>query len=224
LKQGPWAAVDWTNFFLPARVQGVCGSCWAFSISGVLEATLAIKVGIKQYLSPQWLLNCDNLDAGCGGGAFVNTFTWIKGNGTIPESALPYAGVAGTCNMNLSNSVTAQPTGFQFCASASQSNPCSESLIYSFLQQGPVNVGIDASSADFQAYASGVYTGACTAASNHAVILAGYGLDSATQKEYWLIRNSWGVSWGHNGYIKIARNATNNNSCFTMSEAWIPTF
>ena len=49
----------------------------------------------------------------------------------------------------------------------------------------------------------------CGTSINHAVILVGYGTDLATQKDYWLVRNSWGASWGEAGYIRLARTAAN---------------
>jgi len=224
-QSGPWAPINWSSYFLDARDQGICGSCWAFSISGVLEASVAIRTGVKQYLAPQYLINCDTLDGGCNGGAFSNTFQWIKTNGgTVAETALSYLGVAGVCDPLLTSKVAATAmTGFSFCSISSDSNKCTESIVYSMLQQGPLNVGIDASSPDFQSYASGVYTPTCTLA-NHAVILAGYGIDAATGKQYWLIRNSWSTAWGMNGFIQLFRNDANFNSCFTMQEAWLPTF
>jgi len=188
----------------------------------VLEANIAIATGVKAYLSPQYLLNCDSKDAGCNGGAFPNTFSWVQANGHLLDSVLPYTNAAGTCDSTLTPKANAHITGYNYCSPQSTLYKCSENVVYSLLQKGPLNVGIDASGDDFQSYASGVFTGACSA-SNHAVIMAGYGLDSATNKQYWLIRNSWGTTWGMNGYIKIFRNDANNNSCFTVQEAWIPT-
>jgi len=218
----PYPSIDWSSYFLDCRSQGSCGSCWAFSFSGTLEAHIAIYgLGPKAYLSPQYLINCDTVDGGCNGGAFPNTFGWIQSNGHILDTLLPYSGNQTTCDNTLSNQTSASMPNFYFCSSLSLQQPCSEDLLYSFLQKGPVNVGIDASSDDFMNYASGTFTNSNCAQSNHAVILCGFGVD-ASGNQYWLIRNSWGTDWGQNGYIQVLRNDTNNNSCFIGQEAFIP--
>jgi len=105
----------------------------------------------------------------------------------------------------------------------STTNLCSEAVVYGFLVNGPVNVGIASSSADFQNYAGGIWDEACGPA-DHAVILAGFGTDPLTKKDFWIVRNSWGTDWGNNGYIKVARNLTNNGSCHLTEEAYQPIF
>lgn len=78
------------------------------------------------------------------------------------------------------------------------------------LVNGPLAVGVDASGSAFQSYSSGVLTGGCGSSIDHLVTAVGYGTDSASGNDYWLVRNSWGTWWGDNGYIKIAINSTIN--------------
>jgi len=219
-----YAPVNWSSNFLDARNQQTCGSCWAFSFTGMMEAYISIQGGVKQYLSPQFLLNCDTQDQACNGGAFSYTFPFAQNNGLILDALLPYQNVQNTCDNTLAAQVLAgtKITGFQWCSNASSTKQCTEDIVYSFLSTGPVNVGIDGGSSDFQHYAAGVFTGACSA-SNHAVIIAGYGIEP-TSGQYWLVRNSWGVGWGENGFVRISRNSTNNSSCFLIAEAFAPTF
>ena len=83
---------------------------------------------------------------------------------------------------------------------------------YEFLLKGPVAVVIDAYNTLFFNYKSGYYSESC-AEPNHAIILVGYGIDEKTNVEYWIIRNSWGESWGMEGYGYVKRNDSNNYSC-----------
>jgi hypothetical protein len=87
---------------------------------------------------------------------------------------------------------------------------------------GPISVGIDASLPSFQFYHSGVYNPSNCPANllDHAVLAVGYGTTSSGQA-YWLLKNSWGTSWGMNGYMMIARNA--NNTCGVATNPSFPT-
>ncbi|CAM8956913.1 unnamed protein product [Rhodiola kirilowii] len=69
----------------------------------------------------------------------------------------------------------------------------------------PVSVAIDASGSDFQFYSSGVFSGSCGTQLDHGVTAVGYGVDTDGTTEYWLIKNSWGASWGEEGYIRMQR-------------------
>lgn len=80
----------------------------------------------------------------------------------------------------------------------------------------PVSVAIDGGSFMFQLYGSGVYTGPCTADVNHGVAVVGYGEtqgdadgDGAAGpgQKYWIVKNSWGLEWGQDGYVLMQRDA-----------------
>jgi cathepsin L len=87
---------------------------------------------------------------------------------------------------------------------------------------GPISVTIDASLPSFKSYSSGVYfMDSCGAAGfNHGVTVVGYGTDEETGLDYYLVKNSWGSSWGENGYIRMARNK--NNNCLIAAAASYP--
>ena len=73
----------------------------------------------------------------------------------------------------------------------------------SALAKQPVAVAIDASHESFHFYYSGVITYEdCGSAENHGVLAVGYGIDKEFGG-YWLVRNSWGTSWGEAGYFKV---------------------
>jgi len=138
------------------------------------------------------------------------------------DSDYPYTAEQDSCQFQ-SNLATTTISNFSYCSnySSSKKKHCSVAAVYALLAQGPISVGIDAGSDDFQNYSSGVYTASCTE-DDHAVIAIGYGNDAASGSDYWLIRNSWGADWGDNGYIKVAVNDSNNHSCFVNNEAYLP--
>ena len=69
----------------------------------------------------------------------------------------------------------------------------------------PVSVTVEADTAVFQQYTSGILNSAdCGTQLDHAITAVGYGTDSASGQQYYIVRNSWGASWGDQGYIKIA--------------------
>jgi C1A family cysteine protease len=217
------ANIDHTPFFPPIRNQGNCGSCWAFSSAGTIEGNYGLKMKKPTVpLSPQQLVDCDKGNSGCNGGVFAPAFDYIKKYGLQSESSYPYKTAQGTCSFNAS-SVSVKTTGYSYCSSYSTQPAvkCSVDKFYALLQKGPLAVGVDAGSKSFQAYKSGIFNASCSE-DNHAVIAVGYGSEAG--KEFWIVRNSWGATWGDKGYVKIAINPANKNSCFVDNEAFLPLF
>jgi len=95
-------------------------------------------------------------------------------------------------------------------------SPDSEgSQLRAALAKGPVSVAIEADQFAFQMYTSGVITHGCGKNLDHGVLAVGYGTESG--QEYFLVKNSWGASWGDHGYVKIAP-----NQCGITDSASIP--
>jgi len=214
-----WAPLNWTNLFLEARTQSTCGGCWAFSTAALVEGWIAQKFGVKKYLSPQNLISCDTSDNACNGGWYANSLAYLQTTGLALDDDIAYKNNKTDCPANITAANNTKIPPFVFCSNLNNDTLCTEQLVYSYLQQGPVAVSVDGTIDDFANYNGGIYTGPCVA-QNHAVMLVGYGVDTPTGKDYWIVRNSWGTTWGELGHIRIARNLSSNFSCFVTHSAF----
>jgi len=215
--------VDWRKqgAVTDVKDQGNCGSCWAFSATEQVESSWYLKHGILNTLSPQQVVSCDTagFDAGCDGGDTVTAFDYIQSSGLMTEASFPYksgsTGTDGTCKFN-STSVVARISGYTY-ATPSCFDSCAKqdeaTLLSNLASSGPVSICVYADS--WQFYTGGVLSSSCPSAYNtldHCVQLVGYA--SATQA--WIIRNSWGTSWGEDGYINVKYG---KNLCGVADEA-----
>ena len=216
------ASYDWRNYnrVSPVKDQGSCGSCWAFSTVANLEGLYAAKKGTIKTFSEQMLVDCDTSDSGCNGGLMEYAFTWLKKNGGIMYDAdYAYKGVKSTCKSDSSKYADFKITGYKKLGSSwSTWSPVDEDEVKEFLYEtGPLAIALNAD--PLQTYTGGVLdltsTKCPSSGINHAVTLVGYGNDSATGLDYWLVKNSWGKSWGESGYFRIRRgNGTCGINCY----------
>jgi len=188
--------------------QGQCGSCWTFSAIGSMEGAHALATKNLVSLSEQEIVDCLEDHKGCGGGWMIWAFEYvIEKNGTESEKDYPYLGTDGhACKWNKTRSVATFKSYYNVTVGDE------DALMAAAAVRPGVSVAIDASHSSFSQYKKGVYYEPKCAKDvddlDHAVLVVGYGTLNAT--DYFLVKNSWGVSWGMDGYILMARNRSNN--------------
>lgn len=205
-------AIDWRALgaVTPVKDQGQCGSCWSFSTTGSLEGAYFVSTGVLQSFSEQELVSCDNFknggtNLGCNGGNVEPTLTWVgKQGGICREEDYPY--VSGTGKVP-DCSRSCSPVSGTTVKKVIEVTANSDTAMMTALVQQPVSVAIEADQSAFQLYKSGVFTGACGANLDHAVLLVGYGTDDSINggTDYYIMKNSWSASWGEQGYMRMGR-------------------
>ncbi|CAP34920.2 Protein CBG17217 [Caenorhabditis briggsae] len=196
---------DWRdrNVVTPVKAQGQCGSCWAFASTATVEAAYAIAHGEKRNLSEQTLLDCDLDDNACDGGDEDKAFRYIHRQGLAYAVDLPYvAHRQNTCSVDGHYNTTKIKAAYFL-------HHDEDSMINWLVNFGPVNIGMSVIQ-PMRAYKGGVFTPSEYACKNeviglHALLITGYGTSEKGEK-YWIVKNSWGNTWGvENGYIYFAR-------------------
>ncbi|TYI37731.1 hypothetical protein ES332_A03G234000v1 [Gossypium tomentosum] len=197
----------------PVKNQGSCGSCWSFSTTGALEGANFLATGKLVSLSEQQLVDCDHecdpeeagsCDSGCNGGLMNSAFEYtLKAGGLMREEDYPYTGTdRGTCKFDKSK-IVAKVANFSVVSLDE------DQIAANLVKNGPLAVAINA--VFMQTYIGGVSCPyICSKRLDHGVLLVGYGSAGYApirlkDKPYWIIKNSWGETWGENGYYKICR-------------------
>jgi len=216
--------IDWRTkgYVTAVKNQKQCGSCWAFSATGSLEGQHFNKTTKLVALSEQNLVDCSKKEGnhGCQGGIMNRAFKYVRDNAGIDTMAsYPYLAQNGPeCLYNETN-IGATLSSWKNIGKGNETE-----LALALAQVGPISVAIDAGHKSFQHYKEGIYHIKTCSSTNldHGVLVVGYGqqvTDGVTEK-YWLVKNSWGKSWGMEGYIKMSKDF--DNMCGIATRASYP--
>ena len=217
-------SLDWRNLNRVTSVKsmGACTAAWAFSVVGNLEGLYSGHYGTLVDLSSSVIIDCDTNDMGCNGGLMQYAFEWLKDNGIMTEEDYPYSGYKDTCHIEIDKCINMKVTGFEKLGSdSSVYSCCDEEEMKEFLyEKGPLSIAFNAN--PLSSYMSGIIdlsSSACPSSGiNHAALLVGYGTDSATGLDYWIVKNEWGKVWGESGYFRIRRgNGTCGINCYVIT-------
>jgi C1A family cysteine protease len=212
-------SIDWNaqGALTPIKNQGQCGSCWAFSATEQLESQYFQKYGVLKELAPQQIVSCDTTCDGCNGGNPIEAWGYLYGfGGQEPKADYPYTsgvtGQTGTCTSNAAD--VTEDVGATYTLIAQ--SPSQESNMLAQMQKSPMSVCVDATL--WQTYQGGVITSqsGCGTSIDHAVQATGYNAEG----NYWIVRNSWGETWGENGFVWVEYGA---NVCGITDQATIVT-
>lgn len=211
------STVNWAGqLTTPVKNQGYCGSCWSFAATEQLESDMRRVYGknISYILSQQQLLDCNTAypQSGCNGGVVLYALQYLQSHLSENITSYPYTSYydtsAKSCQYNANNGVGGVKTVYAIV----QDESCMASYV---LNNGPIYVGVNADA--WSAYTGGVMSAAACGNGiiNHAVQIVGVSIPG----NYWIIRNTWGASWGESGYIRLeygknSCNMTYENSLF----------
>jgi len=184
-----WRAIGAVN---PVKNEGSCDSSWAFAVTGLVEADNKIRNNSNLLnLSEQELLDCTGAGSSCSGGSPVSALRTVIDRGLARTSDYPYTARKGSCRAF---------TPVATIPGAGRVPPGDEVSLQNYVALGPVLAVVNASDA-FNAYKGGIFAGPCSDSDpTQAVLIVGYDADS------WIVKNSLGVIWGTQGYIRMARN------------------
>jgi len=203
------AAFDWRTQggVTPVKDQEQCGSCWAFSTVGTLEANIKIKDAATKDLSEQYLVSCNTDGWGCDGGWWAHDYHRNKippgepDAGAVYEADFPYVARDDPCSPPHTHHEKIDSWAFIGSEGGVPSVQAIRQAVYDY---GPVSAAVCAGNA-FQAYGGGVFETDETCApyaTNHAIVLVGWD-DNQGNNGVWILKNSWGPGWCENGYMRI---------------------
>jgi len=213
-------SIDWRNIMNPAKNQQSCGSCWSFAAMAAVEGNVNLKFQTLPNLSEQYLVDCDTNDGGCNGGWPTRTFEWLKSNGVVDQTVSPYIAKQTLCKISEFASLRKNLIkSFSYCEKGTAGKECSKDIWLKLLAQGPIVVAMDASDAGFSKYKplnEEAWIPETCGKINHAVVAVGYKIEDG--QDYLIVRNSWGINWGINGYFKVPA----SSHCGILDYGWLP--
>jgi cathepsin L len=194
---------DWD--VTPVKDQGQCGSCWTFGVMGAIEGMNKVTTGNEVILSEQQLVDCDKdgINDGCNGGLTDYAYKYLTGKDLYTLDSYPYvSGQSGHANSCQTGTPSGVGISGYFTVPGSGSGSQGDEALAKALMTGPVTVTV-AVDDKFSNYHTGIMSGVSTQCNlNHAILATGFG------PNFWKIKNSWGSSWGAQGYAKFERSTS----------------
>jgi len=209
-----------------------CGSCWAHGSVSALGDRIKIArkaQGIDINLSVQHMLNCGGVGS-CHGGSVDGPYQWLHkisketGSGISYDTSNPYMACSSENNLGICKGQdwsctpenvartcsTFPPQGFcgaiknypNATISEHGSIEGADNMAKEIMARGPIACGIDAS--PILKYTGGIFSEAGEFV-DHVISIVGWGSDATTNKQYWIVRNSWGEYWGEMGFIRVEK-------------------
>lgn len=204
--------MDWRTHGAVTSVkkQGSCGACFAFSAVGAFEFWHWHHTRkLKDFSIQQWIDCTTKNNFGCEGGLMNYVFDKARRNPAGPEEFDPYINKLSTCKIRKKKPYV--KVLHYHTQSDEWHYPIEQHLAHNLVQYGPIPIGIDSTNWHFEMYRGGVLKERqCGKDIDHAVLLVGY------TPSYWIIKNSWGTKWGHDGYLYLERG---KNACGINSYA-----
>ncbi|BFZ15381.1 hypothetical protein BsWGS_18420 [Bradybaena similaris] len=202
---------DWRQrgVIAPVSNQGLIGDSVAFVVAEGVESLHAIEHGDNlTVLSRQEVADCCDEDMH----PKYQGFKCISILGGLCTAAA-YRPSGGHCQ-NKTCPAVGKVTGTGYV------EPNREDLMVQEIHRTPLAALLDASQDSFETYTGGIYSDANCSSSllDHIVQIVGYGTTSDGQ-DYWILKNSWGISWGEHGYMRIVRG---KNMCGISSDVFYP--
>jgi len=198
---------QWPECVFPVRNQEHCGSCWAFSAAETLtdRFCIASKNQIKTILSPQDMVSCDTKDMGCHGGYLEKAWEYLETTGIVVDECFPYVSGDGKnvphCPHGNCVDNKLKYTKYRAESGSSKALTCPAQIKEELSKNGPVQTGFIVYE-DFMHYKGGVYEHTHgEQLGGHAVKIVGWGKEKDT--EFWIAQNSWGPTWGEDGFFRI---------------------
>lgn len=198
---------DYVNWLEHGAVTGVkhdlatCSSSWAQAAVAALEGNHFLKTGSMVNLSTQQIIDCDHNSWGCHGGLYTNAFAYATENPIETAADYPYVGLPQACKAD-------KKKGKVSAANFINVLPQDPDQLKVAVKLGPVAASITTSSKVFQFYKGGIIsTEDCSNSItplDSAVTIIGYGHDPHIGLDYWLVKNSWGTTWGDKGFGRVA--------------------
>merc|ERR1712194_20522 len=219
---------------LHIRNQARCGSCWAHGSTESYNDRVCIATGKKELLSTEHTTSCCGffpcMSMGCSGGHPGLAWRWLVKNGVVtggdygnsdsycwpyeinPDSknnaVTPIC--RNTCLNKNYNIRSFNEDKLYYKGGRAYMIHGIESIKENILKFGPVTSAFIVYD-DFIHYKNGIYTGPTKNAKElggHAIKIIGWGIRKSDNLGYWIVANSWGPTWGENGFFRIQHHST----------------